>query len=956
MRSIEPTRKETELIQLLHQILPAESIRSRLIDRISFAADAGFYHLIPIAILQPATEAEIEKIFRFSQQHKIPVTFRTGGTSLSGQAVTDGLLVDLSKYWLKIALVNDGNSVLVQPGAIGAVVNNRLKAFARKIGPDPASISSAMMGGIISNNASGMCCGVAQNSYHTLKHIRFMLPNGRVYDTRISGEEEKFEKECPELATVLKTRKQQIMADEKLLHTIRHKYQIKNTVGYALNAFVDYGTPLSIFAHLLVGAEGTLAFISEAELETVPDYPFKATGLLFFDDIFAACKAIQPFSELGARAIELMDRSALRSVEHIAGIPAIIQTLPPSAAALLIEFQGESEMDVATQLIKVPYLFPHLALLEQPVFSQDPAVQALYWKVRKGLFPSVGAVRASGTTVILEDVAVPVAHLGNAISDLQGLFLQYGYPNAIIFGHARDGNIHFVVTQAFDTEKEIERYDRFIRDVVNIIVNKYNGSLKAEHGTGRNMAPFVKTEWGGDLYQIMKEIKGYADPNNLLNPGVIINEHADAHIRHLKKLPTVESEVDTCIECGFCEHKCPSRHLTLTPRKRIVVRRALKSLQHEGEGKLHKELLQQYQYDGLDTCAVDGLCATACPVDIDTGKLVKRLRSEKHSAFGNGVAKWIARNFSFILSLVKFALRTGNFLNRIFGKKFMFRFTKMIRKIIPAFPLWSNHLHAAPSIKKLQRLHKDKSPHSIVYIPACINRLMGEAKSSQHVSKHFSEVALKSGIELYIPADIAGSCCGQIFSSKGYKGAYNFKVNQFIEKLWTWSGEGERPVVIDFSSCVYTVLQSPGTLTDENRERLKNMQILETVQFIKYHILPIAPTIEKKKEIVVHPVCSMEKMNMQSILADVAGDFAEEVVIPANAGCCGMAGDRGFLFPELTASASAAEAAEVQEANGEGHYSTSKTCEIALSDASGKEYQNIIRLANECIKPPSRSK
>ncbi|MCR6718941.1 MAG: FAD-binding oxidoreductase [Chitinophagaceae bacterium] len=353
-----------------------------------------------------------------------------------------------------------------------------------------------MMGGIISNNASGMCCGVAQNSYHTLKHIRFMLPDGRVYDTRISGEEEKFEKECPELATVLKTRKQQIMADEKLLHTIRHKYQIKNTVGYALNAFVDYGTPLSIFAHLLVGAEGTLAFISEAELETVPDYPFKATGLLFFDDIFAACKAIQPFSELGARAIELMDRSALRSVEHIAGIPAIIQTLPPSAAALLIEFQGESEMDVATQLIKVPYLFPHLALLEQPVFSQDPAVQALYWKVRKGLFPSVGAVRASGTTVILEDVAVPVAHLGNAISDLQGLFLQYGYPNAIIFGHARDGNIHFVVTQAFDTEKEIERYDRFIRDVVNIIVNKYNGSLKAEHGTGRNMAPFVKNRMG----------------------------------------------------------------------------------------------------------------------------------------------------------------------------------------------------------------------------------------------------------------------------------------------------------------------------------------------------------------------------------------------------------------------------------------------------------------------------
>lgn len=949
MLSIEPTRKEAELIQLLHHILPAESIKSRLIDRISFAADAGFYHLIPIAVLQPATESEIEKIFHFSQEHLIPVTFRTGGTSLSGQAVTDGLLVDLSKYWLKIAPGENGNSVVVQPGAIGALVNNRLKAFARKIGPDPASINAAMMGGIISNNASGMCCGVSQNSYHTLRHIRFMLPDGRVFDTRVAGEEERFEKECTELAAALKKRKAQIMADEKLLHTIRHKYQIKNTVGYALNAFVDFDNPLSIFAHLLVGAEGTLAFISEAELETVPDLPFKATGLLFFTDIFEACKAIQPFSELGARAIELMDRSALKSVEHINGIPTIIKTLSPNAAALLIEFQGDSEMDVATQLVKVPYLFPQLALLEQPVFSQDPSVQALYWKVRKGLFPSVGAVRASGTTVILEDVAVPVAHLGNAISDLQELFLKYGYTNAIIFGHARDGNIHFVVTQAFDTEKEIDRYDRFIRNVVNTIVGKYNGSLKAEHGTGRNMAPFVETEWGPDLYQIMKEIKSHADPQNLLNPGVIINEHADAHIRHLKKLPSVESEVDTCIECGFCEHKCPSRHITLTPRKRIVVRRALKSLQSEGGTKLHKELLQQYQYDGLDTCAVDGLCATACPVDIDTGKLVKRLRAEKHSRFSNAAAKWIARNFSITLSLVKFALRTGNLFNRIFGRSFMFRFTKTIRKIIPAFPLWSNYLYAAPSIKKLQRLHKDKSPHSIVYIPACINRLMGESESMQHITKHFSDVALKTGIELYIPSDISGSCCGQIFSSKGYKDAYAYKVNQFVEKLWSWSGEGERPVVIDFSSCVYTVLQSPGTLTVENSERLKSMQILETVQFLKYHIIPVAPAINKKKEIVVHPVCSIEKMNMQSILADVAGDFSEKLVIPTQAGCCGMAGDRGFLFPELTASACAAEAAEANATNSDGYYSTSKTCEIALSDAAGKKYQNIIRLANECI-------
>ena len=236
-------------------------------------------------------------------------------------------------------------------------------------------------------------------------------------------------------------------------------------------------------------------------------------------------------------------------------------------------------------------------------------------------------MRQSGTTVIIEDVAFPVEVLADATYDLNRLFVKHEYSNGIIFGHAKDGNLHFVITQGFNNQAAIDQYSRFIDDLVELVVHRYDGALKAEHGTGRNMAPFVETEWGSDAYQIMRQLKQLADPDNLLNPGVIINADRKAHLADLKRIPSVEPEIDKCIECGYCEPKCPSRDLTLTPRQRIVVRREMARQQEAGGSPLWNALDREFPYMALDTCAVDGLCATACPVNIDTGTLVKRFRS-----------------------------------------------------------------------------------------------------------------------------------------------------------------------------------------------------------------------------------------------------------------------------------------------------------------------------------------
>lgn len=911
-----------ELLPRLQSLFPSARIKCRLIDRIAFASDAGFYHLIPRVIVQPIAIDEVARLFLICRELHIPLTFRAGGSSLSGQAITDGVLVDLSQHWRTASPARDGSTITVQPGITGSMVNYQLKPYGTKIGPDPASINTAMMGGILSNNSSGMCCGVRWNAYHTLRSIHFLLPDGNEYNTANTADYERFSRFSAALFQALAGWRDGIRDNKPLYDRIRRKYRTKNTVGYSLNAFVDFDHPLDIFAHLLIGAEGTLGFIAGAVLQTIPDHPCKATALLLFADMDTACAAIPAIRDAGAEMIELMDRASLDTAPDL--LPT--STIPSSASALLVEFQAPTAENIQ-QLLAA---FNNLTLsgrLPGGDFTTDPAARDHYWKIRKGLFPSIGAVRAKGTTVILEDIAFPVDRLAPALAELRVLFSKHGYDNAIIFGHAKDGNIHFCITQSFHTPDQVDRYRRFMDDVVELVIGKYDGALKAEHGTGRNMAPFVEAEWGGDAYAIMRELKSIVDPQNILNPGVIINDDKLAHIKDLKALPEVEPEVDKCIECGYCEHKCPSRDLTLTPRRRIVVRRALATLR----GKQRDTLLKEYRYDGLDTCSTDGLCATECPVDIDTGQLVRRLRKESHSRFANSIAATIARHFAATETLVKLALRSG------------------IVQLIPSFR------HLIPRRSHPIKLHPTHSANAaatqFLYFATCINRTMGKPQ--------LPAVAEKAGIGLLIPPGLHGRCCGQPFSSKGFDAAARLTRNRTIAWLWQHSDAGRLPIVLDLSSCTHTLQDCRPYLDEVNKERFDKLTILDSVDFLHDHVLPKLTIRNKKSSIVLHPACSLIKMKNAHKLTAIAKQCAHHVFIPPSAGCCGMAGDRGFLFPELIHAAINPESTEIAAANAAanaasdapfaGFYSTSLTCEMALSAVTQKNYQSILQLVADCL-------
>ncbi len=947
----------------LSTVIASERILIRPIDLIAYASDASFYRLIPKAVVQASSIEEVQALFAFSQRSGIPMTFRAAGSSLSGQSITDGLLVEVARHWRDVQVEDAGKRIRCQPGVIGARANQLLVPYGSKIGPDPASIATCTIGGILSNNSSGMCCGVDQNAYHTLASMRFLLPSGTVIDTAQPDADERFHALEPDLARGVLELKSRLEADPAVRDRVRRKYRSKNTTGYSLNAFLDFDRAVDIFQHVLIGSEGTLAFIAEAVLDTVPDLPVKYTGLLLFPDLYAAAASIVPLRQAGAKALEIMDRASLRSVENQAGIPSSIRTLPDGAAGLLAEFQSAQESDRVVLERVASESVAGLSLFEPACFTHAAAEQALLWKIRSGMFPSVGSVRKSGTTVIIEDVAFPVEALADGANDLTRLFQKHDYGNAIVFGHAKDGNLHFVITQGFNEQAAIDQYARFIDDVVELVVKRYDGALKAEHGTGRNMAPFVETEWGGEAYEVMRRLKQLADPHKLLNPGVIINADRQAHLENLKQLPTVEEEVDKCIECGYCESKCPSRELSLTPRQRIVVRREMARLEQARDGNqagqsatgtaaanLYAALDREFPYMALDTCATDGLCATACPVSIDTGKLVKRFRNLRASASAHRRAVRIAKNFARVERAIRWALRMAHATQSVVGAGGMRSLTGLLRSFLgDGLPNWMPDTpYAADAVPKTP-----VTGAQAVYFPSCISRTMGRLPGEQQdrsLMQVMVELARRAGVPVYIPDNVEGVCCGTPFSSKGFGQAHDIAVNHAIERMWKWSEQGMLPIVVDTSPCTYGFKTARSSLTEENQRRFDQLTILDSIEFVHDRLLPKLSVRSKARSVALHPVCSVTKMGIGGKLEAVARACSSEVVIPLDAGCCGFAGDRGFLFPELTAAATRLEAIQIKAAQPDECYSSSRTCEIGLTRATGDVYRSFLYLVEKATR------
>jgi D-lactate dehydrogenase len=923
-------------------LLPPGRLVCDPLRRLAYGTDASFYRLVPELVVKVESAGEVAAVLRAAGRLGLGCTFRAAGTSLSGQAVTDSVLVVVAGAFRRAQVRDGGLAISLEPGVIGAEANALLAPLGRKLGPDPASIGAAMVGGIAANNASGMCCGTAQNSYRTVASARVVLADGTQLDTADLASRAALAASHGAMLAGLAAIRREILDDPALADRIREKYRIKNTTGYSLNAFVDFEDPVDILLHLLIGSEGTLAFLAELTYRTVVEHPHKASALIYLPGLEAAAVATQRLKAGTVSAAELMDRASLRAVEDRPGLPAMLRGLPAEACALLVEVRGGSPEELRARVEKASGRLAGIETLGPIRFTDVKAEYELLWDVRRGLFPAVGANRPIGTTVVIEDVAFPMVHLAQGVTALQGLLRQHGYAEGILFGHALDGNVHFVFTQDFNVAAEVQRYRRFMEAVTELVVGRFDGALKAEHGTGRNMAPFVEREWGAKAYGLMRRVKALLDPQGILNPGVILNQDPDVFVKNLKPLPATHALVDRCIECGFCEPRCPSRPVTLTPRQRIVIRRELSRLEASGaEPERRARLERDFQYQGLDTCAADGLCATACPVSIDTGKLVKALRAEARGPAARRVAGAVAGHYAGALAAARAGFGAADLAHVALGPRAVGALAQGLHRLSGRrFPVWNPHLPRPTSGAPLQDLVRGRD-RRVVYLPACITRLWGPARGAgdeRGVSAAMISILDKAGYDVLFPAGLPSLCCGLTFESKGFPELADQKCRELEEALAERSEGWTLPVVCDTSPCVQRARAhfAPGH------------ELLEPAELIQRFLMDRLRFERKAGRIALHLTCSSLKLGLAPALRAVAEACAREVVVPPT-GCCGFAGDRGLTVPELNAGALAGLRAEV--AGCEAGYSNSRGCEIGLSQHGGINYESILYLVDRCTSP-----
>jgi D-lactate dehydrogenase len=789
-----------------------------------------------------------------------------------------------------------------------------------------------------------MRCGVTADSYRTVRSMTLVLSSGAVIDTAAPDAEERFAAAAPDLARGLARIRDEVRGDEALAERIARKFEIKNTTGYRLCSFLDADTPLEIFRRLVVGAEGTLAFVAEAVFETVPLARETTLALLLFEDIDAAAGAVPPLVATGSTATELMVAPTLIAAAYnMPGTPERWKTLPPESAAVLVEFSADDGAELDRLQAAALETLEGARLLEPASFTRDREQVEMYWHVREGMQGLLAAVRAPGVSLIIEDVCVPPGRVAEAAKDLQALLGKHGFLQGLA-GHASAGNLHFLLTPNFGEQADLDRYDAFMHELADLIVDRYDGSLKAEHGTGINVAPFVEREWGPKATELMWEVKRLADPDGVLGPGIVLNRDPRVHLRNLKGVPEIEEVATKCIECGFCEPVCPSRNATTTPRQRIVLRREM-ARQPSGSPVL-EALLEQYEHDAIQTCAADGMCSLACPVGIDTGKMIKEFRAQERTDRSGRVALRVAQRWATVERGARAGLRAG----QLAGPKTMRALSGAARAAVShdLIPSWPDSM---PRPAKASMPVTARDGAAAVYMPACVNRIFGPPDAGPSLPEALVAVSQRAGQPVWIPPDVAGHCCATPWSSKGYAEGLRFMAEKLVDSLWRWSGEGALPVVIDASSCTHGAREVAKHVAEASAERHGRLELVDSIAWVHDRLLPALEIPRRVGRVAVHPNCSALHMGLGPALGAIAARLADEVLVPPGTTCCGMAGDRGLLHPELPASALADVAAELGDRAFDAFLCSNRTCEIGLHEVTGRRYESFVLLLERLTRP-----
>ena len=908
--------------------------------RYAYGVDASCYSYLPKVVVKAEDEREVRRLIRLCQQCGTPFTFRAAGSSLSGQCSSEDVLIVCNDGFKKMEVIDDGKALKCECGVIGSDANDLLKPYNRKIGPDPATLATALVGGILNNNSSGMCCGTAQNSYKTIRSIRVVLLDGTVLDTSDKKSIEQFLREKPQMVEDILQLRKEILADEELTHLIHHKYKIKNTTGYGLNSLVDFEDIIDIINHLFIGSEGTLGFVSEIVYNTVEDVPHKGCGLMFFSTLNDASLAVVALANMGREkvvAAEMMDYQSLRAVQSLENVPEFVREVPEGTSAILFQTESYSKETVDKNLAFIKEQLKDIPTAIPSLYSQDPKEYDSWWAIRKGILPIVGGQRRKGTTVITEDVCFQIEDFTKGIEMLTELFHKYDFVDGgVIFGHALSGNVHFNITPDFSDPKDTKNFGDLVKEMSER-VSGFGGSLKAEHGTGRMVAPFVEMEWGKKAYEINRRIKAIFDPERILNPDVMITDDPDVYKKNLKAQCVIDDAFTICMECGFCEKHCPSRNLTLTPRQRIALLRETKRLENEGNFTLASELRKGYEYFGVDTCAACSMCKGLCPLSIDTAQIALSMRRIDPPA--PELAKKIYDNFSTTLQMCRAGVSLEGIAGSIITQKAISKITEGLHGVTGVTPYVPKTTPKANHYKLKNRI-KPTNFEKVVYFSTCANRAFkpnqgyDDDRSLQQVVESLCN---KAHIDIIYPKHIENLCCGLSFEN--YDDVHERAVKDLHDALMKASENGKYPIVIDHSACFNHAFK-----------HMPDLEINDISEFLCKYVVPHLDIEKCDERVIVHKQCKIKSLNKSQYIEDLARLCTDHVFNIKSFACDGFAGQKGFFTPELNKSATKDLAGEIAEYGATLGVSSSSTCEIGLGESGGIPFVGVAFLLDRCSK------
>ena len=908
--------------------------------RYAYGVDASCYSYLPKVVVKAEDEREVRRLIRLCQQCGTPFTFRAAGSSLSGQCSSEDVLIVCNDGFKKMEVIDDGKALKCECGVIGSDANDLLKPYNRKIGPDPATLATALVGGILNNNSSGMCCGTAQNSYKTIRSIRVVLLDGTVLDTSDKKSIEQFLREKPQMVEDILQLRKEILADEELTHLIHHKYKIKNTTGYGLNSLVDFEDIIDIINHLFIGSEGTLGFVSEIVYNTVEDVPYKGCGLMFFKTLNDASLAVVALANMGREkvvAAEMMDYQSLKAVQSLDNVPDFVREVPEGTSAILFQTESYSKETVDENLAFIKDQLKDIPTAIPSLYSQDPKEYDSWWAIRKGILPIVGGQRRKGTTVITEDVCFQIEDFTKGIEMLTELFHKYDFVDGgVIFGHALSGNVHFNITPDFSDPKDTKNFGDLVKEMSER-VSGFGGSLKAEHGTGRMVAPFVEMEWGKKAYEINLRIKAIFDPERILNPDVMITDDPDVYKKNLKAQCVIDDAFTICMECGFCEKHCPSRNLTLTPRQRIALLRETKRLENEGNFTLASELRKGYEYFGVDTCAACSMCKGLCPLSIDTAQIALSMRRIDPPA--PELAKKIYDNFSTTLQMCRAGVSLEGIAGSIVTQKAISKITEGLHGVTGVTPYVPKTTPKANRYKLKNRI-KPTNFEKVVYFSTCANRAFkpnqgyDDDRSLQQVVESLCN---KAHIDIIYPQHIENLCCGLSFEN--YDDVHERAVKDLHDALMKASQNGKYPIVIDHSACFNHAFK-----------HMPDLEINDISEFLCKYVVPHLDIEKCDERVIVHKQCKIKSLGKSQYIEDLARLCTDHVFNIKSFACDGFAGQKGFFTPELNKAATKDLAGEIAEYGATLGVSSSSTCEIGLGENGGIPFVGVAFLLDRCSK------